>query len=90
MIYFECACVLLCVNVDRLKFKLFKKKKKKKLFENKITASGCRTNVSPSNSSFITSDWKTGVSPVTKASAVVGLAGHLAETENAFINGVSL
>ena len=27
MIYFECACVLLCVNVDRLKFKLFKKKK---------------------------------------------------------------
>ena len=26
MIYFECACVLLCVNVDRLKFKLFKKK----------------------------------------------------------------
>ena len=36
MIYFECACVLLCVNVDRLKFKLLKKKKKlfkKKLFE---------------------------------------------------------
>ena len=24
MIYFECACVLLCVIVDRLKFKLFK------------------------------------------------------------------